>query len=133
MNNQHRKEYRRIKREGFDLNSTPTFEFSNGNESIDHALSKLVVAHLVQKHGWKADCEVPCEHGEIDVLAYAPDRQNYALEIETNPDEETTQDKLKRYVYSNDVIDDVVIIDISDVPDTFSFMEGFIDQRVSLW
>jgi len=133
MNAKQISEYRRLKDAGFDVNSTPTFAFNSGSESIEHALSKLVVAHLVQNHGWHADCEVSCTNGEIDVLAYSPDRLNYALEIETNPSEQTVQDKLHRYVYENDVIDDVVIIDISDVPDTFSWLEGYVDQKVDLW
>jgi RecB family endonuclease NucS len=126
-------EYRRLKRAGFDVNSTPTFQFSNGSETVEHAMSKLVVAHLVQNHGWMADCEVSCPDGEIDVLAYSEDRLNYALEVETNPATDIAETKLQKYVKGNSVVDDVVIIDISDVPDTFSFLEGYVDQKVHLW
>ena len=111
--------YRRIKRAGWQLHKEPAVRFnaSGASETVGHIVSKTLVAKLCLQNGWMVDTEVEhAEYGEIDVLAYAPDRLNWAIELETDPTEATRQDKLERYVYSTEPINDLCVVDVSILP-----------------
>jgi hypothetical protein len=45
-----------------------------------------------------------------------PERLTYAVEIEHSPTEEVKTDKLQRYVKSNSVIDDMLLINANEIP-----------------
>lgn len=134
MNTTDATEYRRLKRAGVEVSSQPTFRMNNGSETREHQVCKLLTARLVMENGWNADCEVTVQNkGEIDVVAYAPERLNYAIELETTPDQETKAAKLTKYVRSNSVIDDMELVDISDVPDAVPELEDTLRRRIGLW
>jgi len=126
-------EYRRLKRAGFDVNSTPTFAFNDGSETPKHAVSKLFTAMCVQSSHWDTDIEVSCERGGVDVIAYAEDRLNYAIELENNPKPQVRETKLAKYVYSNNVIDDLILVDITDAPTEMNQLMEFLRGQLDLW
>lgn len=133
MNNPERKEYRKLKTAGFDVNTRPTFTFNAGSHSIKHAFGKLVTAHVGLEEDWRADCEVEGPQGEIDVLWYSPDKLNLALELETNVEEDNVNEKLEKYVYSNDVVDDMHIIEVNDLPAHVFDMKDRIRTELNLY
>lgn len=117
MKNKYIAEYRDLKRAGWDVSKSPSINLNGGSESVAHLVAKTVTAKVLQDNGWQTDTEVTHdEHGEIDVLAYAPHKLTYAVELENDITEETKQDKLERYVESNVVIDDMQIIEVGELP-----------------
>jgi len=126
-------EYRRLKRAGIEVESPGGFEF-HPSEDYTHAVSKLIVARTVQEQGWKADCEVEIQNqGKADVVAYAPDKLNYAIEVETIPDSDVREKKLDQYVYSNDGIDDMILVNITEVPQALPDLRDYLAEEVDLW
>jgi len=140
MNQPELKEYRKLKRAGYNVNTDPTFTFNAGGsgETIQHCFGKLITAYVGLNNGYRADCEVTREtshgttHGEIDVLLYAPDRINRAVEIETNISEDIVADKLSRYVADSPVVDELHVIEtkslgsnVFDMRDTICSELGF--------
>jgi len=134
MNNTERKEYTRLHRAGLDLSTQPTFETNSGSETTTHAVAKLITARLFLEEGWLADCEVTLPNGrEMDVFAYGPDRLNYAVELEQNPREGIKNEKLKHYVHTNQVVDDMLLIDISNAPTNIDELERWLADRAGVW
>lgn len=117
MDNATVKEYREIKRAGWNVEKTPQIAMNDGSETPAHLHAKTAVAYVARDYGYQVSTEVGHDqYGEIDVLAYHPDRINWAIEVETDPDKESIQDKLERYVESNDVIDDMQVITVGELP-----------------
>ena len=73
---------------------------NDGSETDEHLLYKLAALQVLTDAGYRVASEV--EHddrGEIDVVGYGhPDREIIAVELERNPDQETIDNKLDRYV-----------------------------------
>lgn len=112
-------EYRRVRRSGWDIQKQPAARFNaNGcSESYGHYAAKAVGLKLCLEHGYHADTEVVHEEqGEIDLLAIAPDKISYAIEFETNPEPETITTKRIQYVESTPVIDDMLLLDLGELP-----------------
>lgn len=134
MKNEFISEYRVLKRSGWDVSKTPAIRFNGGSESLGHVVAKTVSAKLYQEHGWQTDTEVSHdEYGEIDVLAYAPDKLTYAVELENDITEDTKQDKLQRYVESNVVIDDMQIIEVGELPANVLDMRDRLMTQLALY
>lgn len=104
-------EYRRLKQAGWDVDKTQSVKFNGGSESLAHMVCKLLAADVCRDVGYRVDTEVEGPHGEIDVLAYHPKRLTYCIEIETNASDDVIQDKKQRYVDSNQVIDEIWVLD----------------------
>jgi len=86
------------------------------------------------EHGWKADCEVTYPNGrECDVLLWAPDRLNYAVELETNPQDGIQREKLNHYVHTNNVIDEMILVDITETPNNLDDVEMWLNEELHLW
>lgn len=133
MDNATLKEYRRLKRAGFDVSKHPTFQFNAGSETIKHAFGKLVTAYVGLDEGWHADCEVAGPQGEIDVLWYAPDRLTLAIEIETDPTDDVIAEKRARYVKGNDVIDDLHPLTANELPANVYDMRDHVRSQLNLF
>lgn len=120
MDDKYIREYRDLRRAGWLVEKSPAVRFNAGgeSESVGHIVSKTLTAKCCLQNGYMVDTEVTSDrgHGEIDVLAYSPDRINYAVELETNPDGGVVNDKKARYVDSNDVIGEIVVIEVASLP-----------------
>jgi len=104
-------EYRRLKNAGWDVDKTESVKFNGGSESRPHMVVKLLAVDVCREVGYQIDTEVEGPHGVVDVLAYHPKRLNYCIEIETDASEDVIRDKKQRYVDSNQVIDEIWVLD----------------------
>jgi len=85
---------------GWDVDKADTIKFNSGSETGKHQHAKLATAHILRNAGYRIDTEVTHpERGEIDVVAIPTkdSQEPFAVELETAPTPETTQDKLERY------------------------------------
>lgn len=129
MNGPQTKEYRRLKRAGFDLDTHPTFAFNGGSESIKHAFAKLVSAYVGLQNEWCVDCEVSCPNGTMDVVWYAPDKLNLVIEVESDATDDIIADKRAQYVRPFDCIDDLHWIEVTDLhPNVFDMRDSIITE-----
>ena len=120
-----------LQRAGWNIQKRDAVAFNGGSETLEHACLKMVVAKLLRDRGYRISSEVLHDtHGEIDVLAYAGDGQPFAVELETNPTEETVSSKLERYVFSNDVIRECFILPVEDAPDTFGEAYEWVEGKL---
>jgi len=134
MNNAERKEYAKLHRAGLDLSTQPEFATNGGSETKLHQVAKLLTARLFLDKGWLADCEVTLPNGrEMDVFGYGPDRMNYCVELEMNPQDGIQSEKLKHLVHTNQVVDDMVLIDITDAPTDINKLERWLGDKAGLW
>jgi len=111
-------EYRALKNNGWNVQKENQVRFNSGSESNPHYLAKCLAARVGHIEGYSVASEVVHpDHGEIDVLLWNhPERLTYAVETETSPTDEIIADKLERYVHSNPVIDDLLLVNVSDLP-----------------
>jgi len=114
------------------------FNAGGMSETFSHSTTKAIVSHIGLRNGYKCDSEVEVVKdqeliGEVDVLLWGhPERLSYAVEAETSPTEEVVEDKLDRYVHSNNVIDDMILINTNDVPIDRIEAEQFIGDELGL-
>jgi len=134
MNQPEIKEYRKLKRAGWDVDKTPQVHLNSGSETPAHAHAKLAVAMVGIDNGYRCSTETGHEdHGEIDALLYAPDRINWAVELETDPTPEIVADKQRRYVESNTVIDDIQVISVGELPANLLDMHDRVVTELGLY
>jgi len=102
---------------GWDITKRDAIAFNAGSETPEHKLCKLAVADVLHDRGYRIDSEVEMGEGEVDIVGYAnPDRINpIAVECETNPDDETVDDKLSRY-WENEPIAECYILPVEEMP-----------------
>ena len=109
--------YQTLSRHGLDFESFNYISPNSGSETAMHITAKALVCHVGINNDYWVASEVETPHGEIDALLWGhPDRLTYAVEVETSPTEEVKQDKLERYVYKQDGIDDMVLINLNTMP-----------------
>jgi sporulation protein YlmC with PRC-barrel domain len=87
------------------------------SETIPHYTLKSLMAFVAARdYGYMTDLEVNVPHGEIDCLLWGhPNRLTYACEIETSPTAEIKQEKLEKYVNAISAIDDMILINPSNI------------------
>jgi RecB family endonuclease NucS len=111
--------YRRLKDDGVDVRKHNSVRFNAGGsaETTKHAVAKTLAAKVLLANDYRVDSEVEMQHGTVDILGWGnPDRLNYVVELETSPDAETKDDKLTRYVLNQQTIDDMILINVTDMP-----------------
>lgn len=88
-----------------------------GSETFRHLVAKTAVAFVGINNGYWVSSEVETAYGECDVILWGnPDRLTYAVEVETGPTEDVREDKLNRYVERQPGIDDMILINVTDMP-----------------
>lgn len=134
MDNATVKEYREIKRAGWSVEKTPQIAMNDGSETPAHLHAKTAVAYVARDYGYQVSTEVAHEeHGEIDVLAYHPKRINWALEVETEPTDEIIADKRARYVDSTEVVDDIQVVAVDELPANLLDMHDRIKTKLGFF
>jgi len=110
--------YHALENAGWNVQKENQVRFNSGAETNAHFIAKALSARVGQMHGYSVASEVVHpDYGEIDILLFGnPERQTYAVETETSPTKDVVNDKVERYVYSTDVIDDLILINVSDLP-----------------
>ena len=134
MENKNIQELRTLQDAGWQVDSSPAVRFNGGSEGTPHFASKALTAHVARKRGYCVDTEVEHErHGEIDVLLYSHDRLNIAVELENDPTDDDLQDKKERYVDSNAVIEDIIMINVGSLPANVLDMRDRICTELGLY
>jgi len=106
-----------LQRHGVAITTTNEIRLNSGSESPEHLVAKALVAHIAAQEGWRVSSEVDVPNGEIDVVLHkTPHERVWAIELETDPTTEGNNSKLQRYVRDQIGIDEIAIIDVSDMP-----------------
>lgn len=107
--------------------------FNTGSETIPHLLGKALVGYIGLQNGYRVDSEVPVSEGSIDMLLWGHKyRHTIAVELETSPTEQTIESKLTRYVQRNQTIDDMLVINVGDIPVDMIEAAQFISNELGL-
>jgi len=102
---------------GWDVDKQDAIKFNSGSETGKHQHAKVATAHILRNAGYRIDTEVTHpERGEIDVVAIPTkeSQEPFAVELETSPTPETTQDKLERY-YDGTPFVECYVVNLSKV------------------
>jgi type I site-specific restriction endonuclease len=122
---------RKLKNAGWDVSKTDSVEFNSGSETTKHVVGKTLVAKVGKDQGYRVCSEV--EHddrGEIDIVLYGrKDEAPVAIELETNPQEDTISDKVERYVRGTP-IRDILLINLDDMPTDIDEAEEWIQTLI---
>lgn len=101
---------------GFKL-KPPAVRLHGRNETPKHLFVKAMLAHVLQNKGRRWDTEVKMADGRVDVLDLGPtDEPGFVYEVETGVTPKRHQEKVDQY--AGPAIQDVLVIDPADVPDT---------------
>jgi hypothetical protein len=102
---------------GWNADKVDSIKFNHGSETAKHQHAKVATAHILRNAGYRIDTEVTHpERGEIDVIAIPTkeSQEPFAVELETSPTPETTQDKLERY-YDGTPFVECYVVNLSKV------------------
>ncbi len=106
---------------------------NSGSETAKHVVAKALVAQIASEQSWRVSSEVSVPEGEIDILLHkTPQERVWAIELETSPTQEVTQSKLNRYVKQNAGIDDIAIINISEMPIEIPHAKQYLQEELPL-
>ena len=113
--------------------NTIKFNAGGSSETIKHIVGKTLVARSGLLNGYQIDTEVEVPQGEIDVLLHShPDRSTYAVELETGLTDETKTSKIRRYVNSVAPIDDIIFIEVTNIPMDMVEAQEYINKQLGL-
>lgn len=137
MSNKDKKQfeqYQNLTRRGIELQQYNQIRPNGGSETFKHLVAKCAVAHIAINNGYKVASEVEISDGsEIDILMWGkPDSIVWAVECETSPTEDVKQDKLTRYVKSQPGIDDMVLINVSEMPAQLVEALGYVANQLGM-
>ena len=106
---------------------------NSGSETAKHVVAKALVAQIASEQHWRVSSEVSVPDGDIDILLHkTPQHRVWAVELETSPTTEVKQSKLNRYVKQNASIDDIVIINISEMPIEIPHAKQYLQEELPL-
>lgn len=109
--------YRELQNAKVDVSKHNQIKPNSGSETFPHLVAKAAVMHLGLANGYWVASEVEVPHGQVDCLLWGnPERLTLAVEVETSPTEETKQDKLSRYVHQQPAIDDMILVNVTQMP-----------------
>lgn len=131
MNKKNYEVYNDLRRQGVELQKHNQIRGNGGSESARHIVAKSLAFHAATQSGWRVSSEVSVEHGEVDLVLFQ-DRETrvWAVEVETSPTTEVKQDKLDRYVKQQPGIDDMVLINVSEMPENVLDAYGYIKEQI---
>lgn len=90
---------------------------------------KALCAKILKEQGYRIDTEVSKDGvGEIDIVAYGQARP-IIVEVESNLDDETIDDKLRRY-YEGEPFRDVFVLDPTEMPDNRQQARVWIQEQL---
>lgn len=120
-----------LKRQEVYVQNHNQVRLNSGSETATHVIAKALVAHIASEQGWRVSSEVDVPQGEIDVLLHkTPQERVWAVELETNPTPDVKQSKLNRYVQQIPGIDDIAIINISDMPVEIPHAKQYLQEEL---
>lgn len=127
------KAYQTLTRAGLEFDNFNHISPNAGSETFPHVVAKSAAMQVGLANGYWVASEVNTPHGEIDVLLWGnPERLTLAVEVETSPTAEVKQDKLERYVKKQSGIDDMALINVTEMPKDLHSALGFIITELGL-
>jgi len=122
-----------LKRHEVYVQNHNQIRLNSGSETAKHVVAKALVAQIASEQSWRVSSEVSVPDGDIDVLLHkTPQERVWAVELETSPTKEVTQSKLNRYVKQTTGIDDIVIINISEMPIEIPHAKRYLEEELPL-
>ena len=95
----------------------------NKKESLKHFLVKAIIFKILRERGRRIACEVEIKNGIVDLL----DLDNLiAYEIESDFDKKKIERKVRNYK----IVNDVIFINLREVPNEFKKAEKFLRKIV---
>ena len=131
MNKKQLEQYNDLRREGVELQKHNQIRGNGGNETARHLVCKSLAFHAATQAGWRVSSEVSVPQGEIDLVLFK-DRETrvWAVEVETSPSADVRNDKLNRYVKQQDGIDDMVLINVTQMPENIVDAYHFVRRQI---
>jgi len=126
---------KQLQSDGWDVNLEQSIKSNDGfvHETEQHLIAKIFAAKHLSSLGYRINSEVVHEdgHAEIDILAYGhAQRLTYAVEIETNPDDDVLESKRKKYLTEN--IDDMLTVDCRGMPMNMIDAQRYIQDELNV-
>ena len=127
--------YRQLKNEGIQVTKSNQVRPNPGSETYSHFRCKACVAFLGQINGYWVSSEVDFPNGkEADILLWGhEDRNTLVVECETSIDDIVKQEKLNNYVKGFESIDDMLMIEVLDLPENAHQTLGFVSEQLGLY
>ena len=124
-----------LQSDGWHVSQAQSIKSNDGfvHESMQHLVAKLSAAMCLSEIGYRINTEVAHKngHAEIDLLAYGcADRLTYAVEIETDPDKKRMKEKRCKYLTEH--IDDMLVIDLNDMPENMIAAQSFVERELNV-
>lgn len=117
------KRYQELTSHGVHVQKHDQIRPNAGSETFRHEIAKLAVGHIGKANDYWVASEVEIEQPgdtedkEADIILWGdPERLTYAVECETGWTKETKAEKLDQYVYTNPVIEDMLTVEVNDLP-----------------
>lgn len=131
MNKKAYEQYNDLRREGVELQKHNQIRGNGGSETARHLVAKAFAFHAATNAGWRVSSEVETEHGEIDLVLHKDrDTRVWAVEVETSPTREVAKDKLNRYVKQQPGIDDMVLINVTEMPENIMKAYHYVNRQI---
>ena len=131
MNKKQLEQYNDLRREGVELQKHNQIRGNGGSETARHLVAKALAFHAATQDGWRVSSEVSVGQGEVDLVLFK-DRETrvWAVEVETSPSADVRNDKLNRYVKQQDGIDDMVLINVTQMPENIVDAYHFVRRQI---
>jgi hypothetical protein len=125
-------EYRELKDHAVDVKKHNQIRFNSGQEGVPHIIGKALVGMIGKENGYRVSSEVSAPKGEIDMVLWGNDKRlSYAVELETDPETDTVESKLNRYVHETP-LDDMILINLTEMPINCLHALDFIQEELGL-
>jgi hypothetical protein len=126
--------YRELHNAGVPVQKHDTLRPNAGSETFRHQVAKLAVLNIGKANDYFVSSEVQLSNGyEADMILWSnPDRLTYVVECETGWTDETTAKKIERYVQPYSPIDDMLKVEVNDVPENSLDILGNVSDQLGL-
>ena len=137
MSNKRRKAkydaYQNLTNHGVNVQKEDQIRPNPGSETFPHEVAKLAVAHIGKANDYWVSSEVEMPHGRADIVLWGnPDRLTYVVELETGWLEETKTEKLQQYVLDQPGIDDMLTVEVTDLPEHTMDILDNVSKQIGL-
>jgi hypothetical protein len=135
MNKHEYKQLSTLQTHGIDVQQDSNVKPNTGSESWPHFQAKACVAYLGQINGYRVDSEVEFDNGkECDILLWGHDSRNtLVVETETNWNDQVLEAKLNQYVEPYPPIDDMLCIEVLDLPENSMDVLEYVSHQIGLY
>jgi len=122
--------YQNLTSAGVNVQKDDQIRPNPGSETFCHEVAKLAVAHIGKANDYWVSSEVEMLNGRADIVLWGnPQRLTYVVELETGWTEDTKSEKLQQYVLDQPGIDDMLTVEVTDLPEhTMDILDNVSSQ-----